>query len=79
MSAKPTLDAAERARREAAAYDEDRVWERNHAWNLRVPHFKPGRIEVEADVTRCPHCRTGIVPRDSSPRILTPCSGRPPE
>jgi SAM-dependent methyltransferase len=49
VSAKPTLDAAERARREAAAYDEDRVWERNHAWNLRVPHVHGGPNTVRAE------------------------------
>lgn len=42
MSAKPTVDAAERARREAAAYDEDRVWERSNAWNVRVAHVFHG-------------------------------------
>jgi SAM-dependent methyltransferase len=42
VSAQQTPDAAERARREAAAYDDDRVWERNHAWNVRVSHVLGG-------------------------------------
>jgi SAM-dependent methyltransferase len=49
VSAKQTPDAAERARREAAAYDEDQVWERNHAWNLRVPHILAGPNTVRGE------------------------------
>src|SRR3954451_6113322 len=49
VSAQQTQDAADRARREAAAYDEDRVWERNHAWNLRVPHIHMGPNTVRGE------------------------------
>jgi SAM-dependent methyltransferase len=49
VSAQQTPDAAERARREAAAYDEDSVWERNHAWNLRVPHVLAGPNTVHGE------------------------------
>jgi 2-polyprenyl-3-methyl-5-hydroxy-6-metoxy-1,4-benzoquinol methylase len=36
--AQTELSAAERAERERAAYDEDQVWEKSHAWNMRVRH-----------------------------------------
>ena len=49
MSAQQSADAAERARREASAYDEDHVWERNHAWNLRVPHVHVGPNTIRGE------------------------------
>jgi SAM-dependent methyltransferase len=49
VGAQQTPDAAERARREAAAYDDDHVWERNHAWNLRVSHVLGGPNSVRGE------------------------------
>ena len=46
--------SGERAERDAAAYDERRVWEVSNAWNARVPHVveAPNTLAAEAEVER---------------------------
>jgi SAM-dependent methyltransferase len=39
----------ERATREAAAYDEDHVWEKSHSWHVRVKHVLEGANTRRAD------------------------------
>ena len=46
--------SGERAERDAAAYDERRVWEVSNAWNARVPHVveAPNTLAAEAEFER---------------------------